>query len=117
MTVAAKWQRYRRRCAQCGAMFGCFRKVQRFCSQTCFAQSRVEALRIAGRAGGLARGVQRHQVVVSELRAAWPDMPDAAVAVLQEERRKWWEGGYRSGVVAGRRQGFAEALGEREVAS
>lgn len=112
MAVAKKWQRYRRQCQHCRAMFGCWRATQRYCSRACHAADRPEHQRKAGRAGGVASATQRLARMVAEIRAVWPGIPDEAVRTIWAERRRWWLNGYRVGHRAGRRAGFAEACGE-----
>jgi hypothetical protein len=99
MAVALKYQRFRRICRQCAKPFGCWRKTQKFCSQKCHAISRPDH--------------QRVLEIVAEIRAAVPGLTDEAIRLLLVQRRRWWNQGYQTGVKAGRRDGWAEALGER----
>ena len=83
-------------CPVCGLVRVGVPRRQRFCSKVCANNTpgALERNRANGRKGGLASGVTR------------PRMPRA-----QSEH---YQAGYSAGWIAGRRNGFAEALGERD---
>ena len=111
MAVALHLQRHRRKCQHCGVMFAAMKPTQKYCSNRCGIlgrgpewfrahQAKLTAIR---RANGYSRFIQR-------MRAA--GLTDAQIEAVRKEVLSAQSRGH----VAGKRRGYAEALGEdREI--
>lgn len=109
MAHALHLQRYRKKCQHCGEMFGARTRDARYCSNRCSFYARGpewwrahQAKCIATRkARGYSRFVRRMKVI---------GLTDAQIASVRREV----ETARAAGHVAGKRNGWAEALGEKK---
>jgi hypothetical protein len=114
--IATKWQRYRRRCKVCGAMFGCWKADQPTCSRRCgglfTARQRAGQLRAGARKGVATAARNRFRRCIAEVLAAWPAMPAEAQRAIFRYGQRRYQSGMKTGRQAGYRLGWAAACGE-----
>ncbi len=105
---------YRKRCPQCNEMRVYTRKLQKWCSVPCAIK------------GLAARGHHRYASRCSHAKHPWStatmqaelralDASPALIAYAIKLRHRAYAAGHSTGRDAGYREGFAEALGERET--
>jgi len=107
--IAEKYHVYRIKCAHCGGMFAAYRRTQKHCSNSCSIkargpewfrahQAKITAIR---KANGYSRFVKR-------MRAA--GLTDAQIETVRKELLMARANAH----TAGKRKGWAEALGEHD---
>ena len=108
--IAKKYQLVRIKCAHCGGMFQAYRRKQKFCSTSCGIKSRGPEWWAAHQAKLVAiRQANGYSRFVKRMRAV--GLTDVQIEAVRKEINTARANGH----TAGKRLGWAEALGERDT--